>query len=540
MSVATLPEPADSGDGSLSTLDEDPTANLQLSITEVPPSWPASQNAREVVRESYQSRLAQYRLVVGGFVPNLEPILRWGRSSPTSPLTPSSPPMQNRRQSDPLDPIQEPEEENAKRGFFSAGSIKGSIVNIAQATLGAGALSLPKAFYYAGLIYSMILMLVLVVLAVMSITVIIKSLSISGKNTFEDMSKRAFGPWFTLFYEVNIILFCFGTAVGYLMTVGDIFSQVVLRVVGDPAGNEFLKLLTDPSCLVTLITVVILFPLSMVDKINELRYASLIGICCILTLVGVVIYVFCRNGTSPTLDSFEDAFNPKDSIMGCFKMLSLAIFAFCCQPNVPSIYVELERKSLNRMTRVGVRGMLLCFVVYACIGMSGFLAFGENTDGNIMKNLQPFLKDNDPVVILGFACMAFAVTMAYPLNIFPIRFSVETILFYHRPHLNTKFMRVLIAVFAVGLSLVGAIYIPSLNLVFEIVGATTGSFVCFIGPGMLFCKLNKSATGIFERSNAMAICLVVVGFLFLVLGTYSSIADIVDALRKPASNSMSS
>ena len=56
------------------------------------------------------------------------------------------------------------------------------------------------------------------------------------------------------------------------------------------------------------------------------------------------------------------------------------------------------------------------------MGLFGFLAFGGCTQGNILANLQPFLCANDAVVIVGFAGMAFAVTMAFPLNIFPIRF----------------------------------------------------------------------------------------------------------------------
>merc|ERR1719223_990944 len=115
--------------------------------------------------------------------------------------------------------------------------------------------------------------------------------------------------------------------------------------------------------------------------------------------------------------------------------------------------------------------------------------------------------------------------MAFPLNIFPIRFSVETFLFYHRPHLNTKCVRFTIGAIAVGLSLAGAIFIPSINLVFELVGATTGSFVCFIGPGALFCKL---APGPFwQTRNWQALTLIVIGSCFFVLGTYSSILDIL-------------
>eukprot|EP00438_Fugacium_kawagutii_P011971 Skav208811 [mRNA] locus=scaffold349:230535:234052:- [translate_table: standard] len=117
----------------------------------------------------------------------------------------------------------------------------------------------------------------------------------------------------------------------------------------------------------------------------------------------------------------------------------------------------LEQRSYKRMQKVSVRAMLLCCFVYLLMGVTGFLAFGENTNGNVLGNLQPMLCANDWIVRSGVAGMAFAVTMAYPLNIFPIRFSVETALFYHKPHLDLPGMRTGIGVAAVACSLLAAI-----------------------------------------------------------------------------------
>merc|ERR1712151_192066 len=183
-----------------------------------------------------------------------------------------------------------------------------------------------------------------------------------------------------------------------------------------------------------------------------LRFASLVGVSCILYLIVVVAYVFVYHRIDDSLLSFEgnfDGWQPKGGFTGCFKMLSLAIFAFCCQPNVPSIYTELERKSFRRMEHVSTGAMVLCLTVYLCIGITGFLAFGEATAGNVLQNLQRYLCRVDWVVVSGFACMAFAVTMAFPLNIFPIRFAVESAV-YKWPHLNTRAWRFGLAFAAVG------------------------------------------------------------------------------------------
>eukprot|EP00434_Breviolum_minutum_P028107 symbB.v1.2.024864.t1/scaffold2382.1/size80501/3 len=277
----------------------------------------------------------------------------------------------------------------------------------------------------------------------------------------------------------------------------------------------------QPNIVLMLTTAMILLPLSLLDSINDLRFASLAGVTCILYLICVVGYVFARSHISPTLRGLE-----------------------ALQAKVLSA-IRLERRSYKRMQKVSVRAMLLCCFVYLLMGVTGFLAFGENTSGNVLGNLQPMLCANDWIVRSGVAGMAFAVTMAYPLNIFPIRFSVgfsvETALFYHKPHLDLPGMRTGIAVVAVACSLVVAIALPQINLVFELIGllpvsvlwctaepqwacgieATTGSFVCFLGPGLLFHRLVPGR--MFARHKLKAVLLIVVGLLFLVLGTYSSV-----------------
>lgn len=308
----------------------------------------------------------------------------------------------------------------------------------------------------------------------------------------------------------------------YMITVGQISHQVLDAVFGDVLSGTLLQ----PNTVLMLTTLVILLPLSLLDSINDLRFASLAGVSCILYLICVVGYVFSRSHISPTLRGLE-ALEPKGGITGTSERGNF-------WPNVPSIYTELEQRSYKRMQKVSLRAMLLCCFVYLLMGVTGFLAFGENTNGNVLGNLQPMLCANDWIVRSGVAGMAFAVTMAYPLNIFPIRFSVETALFYHKPQLDLPGMRTGIAVAAVACSLVVAIALPQINLVFELIGATTGSFVCFLGPGLLFHRLVPGH--ICARHKFKALLLMVVGLVFLVLGTYSSVLDVIAQLSERSDN----
>lgn len=510
-----------------------------------------------VIRERYLHHLGQSRLASSGYVPDLVPIIRWDRPTPTptpvgqysdfkSPTDFQSPFLRStssdydfsktRRGSAPavMSPHHEGEHEEptdaGNRSCLKPGSIRSSVINVTAATLGAGALALPRALYYSGLFWGPLMMLALACLSVVSIKVIVQLVDVSSKHSYEEIAKLAFGPRFALLVEVNIILFCFGTAVAYMITVGQISHQV-LQVLADGAwwGDVF-----GPTEVLIAVTASILLPLSLLDSINDLRFASLMGVSCILYLIVVVVYVFVWTRVSTTLEpagSF-DGWQPKGGFTGLFQMLSVAIFAFCCQPNVPAIYHELNRRSSRRMSRVAIGAMSLCLLVYLLMGVTGFLTFGEDTSGNVLANLQIFLCQKDMMVISGFACMAVAVTMAFPLNIFPIRYSLETALFYWRPSLNCRSVSVSIAVTTVACALICAIVLPEINLVFELVGATTGSFVCFIGPGVLFWRIVPGS--VFSSHKLKALVLVVCGVTFLVLGTYSSVLDVVSQLQSTA------
>eukprot|EP00913_Durusdinium_trenchii_P005603 g5222.t1 len=72
-------------------------------------------------------------------------------------------------------------------------------------------------------------MLFLAALSVLSIRMVVQL----------EIAKAAFGPCFALLVEVNIVLFCFGTAVAYMITVGQISHQVLDAVFGDVSAPWF-------------------------------------------------------------------------------------------------------------------------------------------------------------------------------------------------------------------------------------------------------------------------------------------------------------
>jgi amino acid permease len=102
-------------------------------------------------------------------------------------------------------------------------------------------------------------------------------------------------------------------------------------------------------------------------------------------------------------------------------------FAFTCQVNVFSIYEELERSSAKRMSRVSNGAVRLCMFAYLLMGLFGYLDYGAATQANILQNYC-VQKTKDPLMITAFVGIVITIVMAFPLNIFPCRYTMEIII----------------------------------------------------------------------------------------------------------------
>jgi len=69
-----------------------------------------------------------------------------------------------------------------------------------------------------------------------------------------------------------------------------------------------------------------------------------------------------------------------------FVAIPIVMFAFTCQVNVFSIYTELQRPNIRRMTRVVKRSVGITFIIYCLIGLFGFLQFLDSTKDDILHN----------------------------------------------------------------------------------------------------------------------------------------------------------
>ncbi|GMI44722.1 hypothetical protein TrCOL_g13908 [Triparma columacea] len=440
------------------------------------------------------------------------------------------------------------------------GSVRSSVFNLCSATLGAGALSLPYAFSQAGLITSLFLLILASLSTLLSISLLIKTANHTGGKSYEEITVMLFGRGVGGLVEASIIIFCFGTCVAYIVAVGDILQEGVLDLLPSSVG-------LTREMLMIIFTGIVMFPLSLNSRINSLRYSSLFGICSIFFLVFVAAYhsitALLTDGWSQSWGSSEVelwAGSFRDIVSAC----PVIMFAFTCQVNVFSIYEELERKGERRMKRVSNGAVTVCFIAYLLMGTMGYLDFGPNTQSNILKNYC-VRKNPSPLIIASFICITITIIMAFPLNIFPMRYTVEVILARQGQgqksgseepllmeegvsadvnddlgvsmasskdatftvdaletsddsSISGNLRHFLLTGLITGSALLVALVTPNISVVFQLMGGTTSAFVCFVLPAAFALKLGfTKGTGLHAPTWGLAVGGVLVGAISTVV-----------------------
>lgn len=352
--------------------------------------------------------------------------------------------------------------------------------------------------------------------------------------SYEDLAMYCFGKKVALFVEVNILVFCFGISVAYLVTLGDILVPLGTLCFGAES------LFAQHWVLMTLFCLTIMLPLSLLRDISSLQFSSILGV---LSIIFLVLAVSIRSLMKVAADGIsQDISWTLNTTQGMNYMLSLPIvmFAFTNQVNVFSIYTELQRPCIRRMKKVVDRATLVSFLIYLCIGITAYLAFGSSLvdpskKGNILLSFQA----NDTLIAISRAAITFTVAVAFPLNIvsilrvcctkshvskqFPCRFTLEMMFFSNsRPSL---IRHVAITCTLVLLALLLAIFCPSINVVFGIIGGTCSAVVCFILPAAYMLKVLEGPMTKGEKLGPLVLLIgaAIIGILSTSITIYSNL-----------------
>ena len=203
--------------------------------------------------------------------------------------------------------------------------------------------------------------------------------------------------------------------------------------------------------------------------------------------------------------------------------------------NVPSLYDALQRKTPAEMSAVSKRAVILCMGFYLCVGLAGYFDFPESAQGNLLNNyclLDPSVTSFAPkpprVILAAFGAISLTITMAYPINVYPTRYTLDGMLFRRHGERHRLKRHVGLTLLIACVTLVPALVKVDISVVFELSAGTTSAYVCYCIPAAAAWRLRERIPQTRTRLGRLAgRLLFVFGVLVGVLSTSTTVYGIV-------------
>lgn len=278
-------------------------------------------------------------------------------------------------------------------------SVAGATSNLVNAVIGAGIVGIPFAIQQTGLVAGIFLVIFCAFLTDKSLRVLVGTAKHVDVPTYETLFESVYGSFGFYFISMNMLLMAYGGCLSYLIIIKDTLP-VLLGVDKGNVGVE--------RSILTLSTLCVILPISMqrvsydlsfhlahlfflhlnfIQDMADLAKTSQVSVLfqC-FTVVIVVIF-------SPYSSSLEQhgglqqiAAQSIIKTNTVFIGLGVLSFAYVCQHGAFIIAGSLEKPTRTRWGQVTGFALSLCVVLEGACGISGYLGFLGDTDGNILNN----------------------------------------------------------------------------------------------------------------------------------------------------------
>eukprot|EP00804_Cyclotella_cryptica_P005199 CCRYP_014243-RB/>CCRYP_014243-RB protein AED:0.25 eAED:0.25 QI:648/1/0.75/1/0.66/0.75/4/0/249 len=237
--------------------------------------------------------------------------------------------------------------------------------------------------------------------------------------------EATFGRPGFIFLSLNMLFLSYGAMIAYLTIIKDVLP-VLFGVTStheeDTPHDEDMKRI-----IMLLSSLIVILPLSMQRDMADLEKTSRLNVVLNLILVAMV------TGYSPVVESVRGAgglgeflrremFFDENSF---FVGFGVASFAFVCQDSSFIIAGSLSNPTKSRWKVVTRSAMLTCCTLELTIGLCGYLAYRENTVGNVLNNMDVHHWSG----LVSRAILATTMFFAYPMNLYIARHACVVLFF---------------------------------------------------------------------------------------------------------------
>uniref|UniRef100_A0A7N8XI34 Solute carrier family 38 member 4 n=1 Tax=Mastacembelus armatus TaxID=205130 RepID=A0A7N8XI34_9TELE len=417
-----------------------------------------------------------------------------------------------------------------------------SVFNLSNAIMGSGILGLSFAMANTGIVLFTILLMAMAILSLYSVHLLLVTAKEGGSLIYEKLGERAFGWPGKMAAFGAIIMQNIGAMSSYLFIVKYELPEVIRAFLGleENSGEWYM----DGNYLVVFVSIGIILPLSLLKNLGYLGYTSGFSLSCMVFFLGAVIYkksqlpymqgLYALPNHLDQMDFSQDdeMCTPKYFVFNTQTAYTVPIlaFAFVCHPEVLPIYSELKDRSRKKMQNVSNLSILAMLIMYMLSALFGYLTFYDNVEAELLHTFTKVYKFDTLLLLVRLAVLT-AVTLTVPIVLFPIRSSINTLLFSKHEFSWTRHLLIAAAILVFNNLLV--IFVPTIRDIFGFIGSSAATMLIFILPAAFYLRLVKSLPFRSPQKIGAAVFLVV-GIIFMI-GSLSLI--VLDWVHNPPGSS---
>lgn len=303
-----------------------------------------------------------------------------------------------------------------------------------------------------------------------------------------NICEATFGRFGFIFISVNMFVGSFSGCLSYLILIKD----TVPLLFGVDMDNEPVK-----RAILVVSSMSISLPLAMQRDMASLSKTSVISALFDTLMIGVIVFF------APIRESVAAAGGIKEVLSNSvirgdtmFVGLGVLSFAFVCQDSAFIIAGSLDTPTKGRWAAVTGLSLAFCGSLSLICGISGYLAFQMETEGNVLNNFEG--SDTQIAATVARALLGSTMFFVYPVASYVVRHVFVVLLFEGRTAhegddhaiLGRRDRRMALTLFIYLLALVPALFFNDVGLVLSFAGAIAGSCLSYIGPGSAYIAVH--------------------------------------------------
>lgn len=274
--------------------------------------------------------------------------------------------------------------------------------------------------------------------------------------------------------SVDVVIAVYGIAavLCYLMFIGDFFLGIV--------QSPLLQLNLSRETLIVIISVLVVWPLSLPRDLSALRHVCVLSVLAIcLTAVAVALKApsYAQLGSQADPEAWQLVWWKSDPY-AMLQSFSIALFSFAAHTNAVPVATSLKEADGATIWRVSLYSVCIEFVFYLLMGLAGYVSFRGFTEQDFILNYR-----NDDMMMFSVRCIyGIVVCLGAPINLSPAASSIQGLL-GSRGDRRRHFM-VVTSIIASCVAI--ALWCKQVADVIGLIGASFGSLIVLAWPAMIY------------------------------------------------------